>query len=98
MGASLRGKASWYCKAGRSACHYAYPPGSMVAAACAALRAAMGADWRGQYVTVTSGGESVVVQLVDKCASTDKTIDLYAEPFSRLAPTSAGVLHVEVGW
>jgi hypothetical protein len=55
-------------------------------------------DWRGHFVTVTSGSVSVVVQLVDWCGSDDKLIDLYAAPFSLLAPTSTGVVMVEVSW
>lgn len=58
----------------------------------------MGLNWRGRRVIVTSGGRSVVVTLVDYCASTDKTIDLYAAPFSRLGALSRGVLFVRVGW
>lgn len=95
---SVSGKASWYCKAGVSACHRSYPPGSMVAAACAPLRKAMGTNWRGRRVVVASAGRSVVVVLVDYCASTDKTIDLYAAPFSVLGALSRGVLPVSVGW
>lgn len=95
-GSSVKGKASWYCKAGVSVCHYAHPPGSMVAAACTALREAMGPGWRGQFVLVRSGGRSIVVQLVDWCASTDKLIDLYWEPMRRLGGT--GVLPVTVRW
>lgn len=91
------GKASWYCKAGVSICHFAYPPGSMVAAACTDLRAAMGSDWRGESVTVTANtGVTVTVKLVDWCASTDKLIDLYWAPMAALGGT--GVLRVEVGW
>lgn len=92
----LVGKASWYCKAGVSICHYAYPPGSMVAAACLKLRRAMGKDWRGQRVTVTAGSRSVEVTLVDWCGSTTKAIDLYWEPMRRLGGT--GVLKVRVVW
>ena len=90
------GKASWYCKAGVSPCHYQYPPGSMVAAACGKLRAAMGPDWRGQTVSVTGNGRTVELVLRDWCGSTDKLIDLYWEPMSRLGGT--GVLQVTVGW
>lgn len=94
---SLSGVASWYCKEGVSVCHYAYPPGSMVAAACGRLRAAMGSNWRGKHVAVlAANGNSVVVQLVDWCGSTSKTIDLYWEPMRRLGGT--GVLSVIVTW
>lgn len=95
---SLAGRASWYCRAGVSICHYAYPPGSMVAAACAPLRAAMGPRWRGQTVVVINRntGGRVVVKLVDYCASRDKAIDLYWEPMRRLG--GSGVLPVTVRW
>jgi hypothetical protein len=75
----------------------------MVAAACADLRAAIGANWRGRVVTVARriSGTTVVrvkVTLVDRCNSTDKLIDLYAAPFSKLAPTWMGVTWVKVSW
>lgn len=95
-GRSARGKASWYCKAGVSVCHYKYPAGSMVAAACGKLRAAMGSSWRGKVVTVTGNGRTVTVKLVDWCGSTTKLIDLYWEPMRRLGGT--GVLSVRVSW
>jgi len=95
---AVRGKASWYCLAGVSSCHYQYPSGSMVAAACGSLRKAMGPHWRGQTVTVTGGSGSVSVVLVDWCGSKDKLIDLYAEPFSRLAALGRGVVLVKVSW
>jgi hypothetical protein len=70
----------------------------MVAAACGKLRAAIGASWRGKTVTVTreDTGANVTVALVDYCASTDKTIDLYWEPMRQLGGT--GVLLVTVSW
>ena len=95
-GSSATGKASWYCRAGVSICHHAYPPGSMVAAACRKLRIAMGPSWRGDSVTVSSGGRTVTVKLVDWCGSTTKLIDLYWEPMRRLGGT--GVLSVTVRW
>lgn len=94
---SVRGLASWYCKAGVSVCHYRYPPGSMVAAACKKLRVAMGPGWRGRTVVVrASSGRQVTVKLVDWCGSATKTIDLYWEPMHRLGGT--GVLRVKVSW
>jgi hypothetical protein len=95
-GASITGIASWYCKAGISVCHYAYPAGSMVAAACGKLRRAIGPDWRGNIVTVKSGNRTVIVKLVDWCGSATKLIDLYWEPMRRLGGT--GVLPVKVSW
>lgn len=58
----------------------------------------MGPGWRGEVVTVTGNGSSITVRLVDYCASTSKTIDLYAAPFSMLASLDRGVVRVEVGW
>lgn len=97
-GNSISGKASWYCKAGVSICHYAYPPGSMVAAACGKLRRAMGRGWRGEVVRVTrrDTGRSVTVTLVDWCGSETKLIDLYWKPMNLLGGT--GVLRVTVRW
>ena len=96
----MRGLASWYCKAGVSACHYRYPPGSLVAAACGKLRAAMGTHWRGKFVTVwyINGmiSRHVRVQLVDWCGSTTKTIDLYWAAMHALGGT--GVLPVTIRW
>lgn len=93
---SVKGVASWYCSVSQPICHYAYPPGSMVAAACGKLRAAMGSHWRGKYVTVAGNNRSVVVRLVDWCGSTTKLIDLYYEPMHRLGGT--GTLPVRVSW
>ncbi len=95
---AVTGKASYYCSPARPICHYRYPVGSMVAAACGKLRRAIGSDWRGRRVTVTYRSRSVSVVLVDFCASTDKTIDLYAAPFDRLGDLSQGVLPVVVSW
>lgn len=94
----ISGKASWYCKAGASACHYAYPSSSMAAAACLPLRKALGANWRGKWVGVSGNGRTVKVKLVDSCASPTKTIDLYAAPFSKLASLSSGVVSVTIRW
>ena len=96
-GRGTHGTATWYCKAGVSICHHAYPPGSMVAAACGKLRAAMGPDWRGSTVVVrAANGRQVTVRLVDWCGSRTKLIDLYWEPMHRLGGT--GVLRVTVSW
>jgi hypothetical protein len=94
----VRGVASWYCKAGVSVCHYAYPPGSMVAAACAPLRAAIGQNWRGRTVVVINRNTNrrVIVTLVDWCGSKTKTIDLYWLPMSKLG--GSGVLPVTIRW
>ena len=92
----VRGLASYYCSPAHPICHYAYPLGSMVAAACGKLRTAIGPHWRGRLVTVRAGTRSVVVKLVDYGASTTKTIDLYWEPMRRLGGT--GVLSVVISW
>jgi rare lipoprotein A (peptidoglycan hydrolase) len=68
----------------------------MYAAAGPALRVG---DWRDRWVTVTSGGRSVRVQLVDWCACSGvRVIDLYSSAFEQLAPLSRGVIPVTVTW
>jgi rare lipoprotein A (peptidoglycan hydrolase) len=89
------GSATWYCKAGTSACAFGYP-GGMYAAAGPELR--VGA-WRGRIVRVCSGGPCVVVKLIDWCAcGGSHVIDLYSDAFRRLAPLSSGALTVTVSW
>ena len=98
-GHSIRGKASWYCRAGRSVCHYKYPDRAgpdLYAAACGKLRRAMGRDWRGQRVGVIGNDRAVTVVLIDWCGSEDKTIDLYWDAMDHLGGT--GVLNVTVTW
>ena len=68
----------------------------MVAAACGKLRSAMGPNWRGKTVTVSTKNRTVTVKLVDWCGSKDKTIDLYWAPMSKLG--GSGVLSVTVRW
>jgi rare lipoprotein A (peptidoglycan hydrolase) len=96
-GSSISGQASWYCRAGISICHHSYPPGSMVAAAGPGLRIG---KWRGRTVTVTSGGRSIRVKLVDwcQCGNGVHLIDLYSAAFQKLAPLSSGVVRVTVSW
>jgi rare lipoprotein A (peptidoglycan hydrolase) len=92
----LSGTATWYCRPGVSACTAGYPSSGLYAAAGPALR--VGA-WRGRLVTVTAGGRSVRVRLVDTCACPGgRLIDLFASAFQRLAPLSAGVVRIEVRW
>jgi rare lipoprotein A (peptidoglycan hydrolase) len=94
-GHSVRGTASWYCKAGVSVCHHAYP-GGLYAAAGPALRVG---SWRGRTVTVCGSGSCVNVKLIDWCAcGSGRVIDLYSDAFSRLAPLSSGTLSVRVSW
>ena len=89
------GQASWYCKAGTSACHYQYS-GGLYAAAGPALRVG---DWRGRTVTVCSGSRCVNVKLIDWCQCYgSRVIDLYSDAFSRLAPLSEGTIPVTVSW
>lgn len=95
---SVSGKASYYCTRAHPICHYKYPVGSMVAAACGDLRRAIGSDWRGRLVTVKTADAKVVVKLVDYCASEDKLIDLYEAPFMKIGPTWRGWLKVRVYW
>lgn len=92
---SVRGVASWYCKAGVSSCHYAYP-GGMYAAAGPALRVG---NWRGRTVTVCGSGNCVNVKLIDWCAcGSGRVIDLYSDAFRRLTSLSSGTLSVRVSW
>ena len=92
---SVRGFASWYCKPGVSACHYAYS-GGLYAAAGPALRVG---NWRGRTVTACGSGSCVSVKLIDWCAcGSGRVIDLYSDAFSRLAPLSSGTLSVRVSW
>ena len=94
---SVRGYASWYCSPAQPICMHGYPPGSMVAAACGKLRAAMGPNWRGRTVTVRAAhNRQVQVRVVDWCGSTTKLIDLYQAPMSLLGGT--GVLFVVSRW
>lgn len=89
------GRASWYCMAGVSSCHNAYPAG-MYAAAGAALRVG---DWRGRTVQVCSDGRCIMVTLIDWCAcGGGRIIDLYSDAYRRLAPLSTGTQAVRVGW
>jgi hypothetical protein len=88
---SLTGKASWYCKAGRSPCMKIHPDTAgfdAYAAAGPRLRAAMcGGNqasncWRGRIVSVNG----VRVILADWCQcgwhqSWEKVIDLYHDVF-----------------
>ena len=96
IGHHVSGKASWYCSVEKPICHHRYPPGSMVAAACASLRRAMGPSWRGRVVTVGSASHVVTVRLVDWCGSKTKLIDLYRAPMARLG--GSGTLPVTVSW
>jgi hypothetical protein len=85
---AVGGLATWYDAA----------PGQ--AAAGPTLRSLLG-DWRGQRVTVSANGRSVVVVLSDWCACGDRNgkdtlIDLDDEAFAKLAPLSRGVIEVSV--
>jgi rare lipoprotein A (peptidoglycan hydrolase) len=94
-GRKTGGSATWYCKTGSSACASGYP-GGMYAAAGPELR--VGA-WRGRVVRVCSGGDCIVVKLIDWCAcGGSHVIDLYSDAFRRLAPLSSGALKVTVSW
>lgn len=86
LGRTVVGLASWYCRAGRSVCHSAYPDTSrtdLYAAAGPGLRAAICGiqsctSWRGMTVRVNG----VPVKLVDWCQCYwkqphEKLIDLY---------------------
>jgi rare lipoprotein A (peptidoglycan hydrolase) len=94
-GHSATGAATWYCKPGVSACHHSYP-GGLYAAAGPELRIG---HWRGRHVRVCGNGHCVNVQLIDWCAcGGNHIIDLYSDAFRRLAPLSAGAVHVTASW
>ena len=92
--ASLSGRGTWYCSSG-SACTRGFPASGAYAAAGPALRAWLGAGWRGTVVRVCSGGRCIQARLVDACICAS-VIDLYASAFAQLAPLSTGVLTVTV--
>jgi hypothetical protein len=83
---SLKGYASYYCRAGSSPCTSGYPDGGGVQAYAAAgpkLRAALG-DWHGRVVSV----DGIRVKLIDWCQcyqgqSNEKLLDLYYDVFAR---------------
>jgi len=73
------------------------------AAAGPALRDALGPNWRGQAVTVCRLSTCIAVTLSDWCACGDRNgkdtlIDLDRRDFARIAPLSAGVVAVTVGF
>lgn len=84
---SLRGYASYYCRAGVSPCTVDHPDTSGMQAYAAAgpgLRSALGSNWRGSIVYV----DGVRVKLIDWCQcyqgeSNEKLLDLYYDVFSR---------------
>ena len=86
-GRSLRGAASWYCRAGVSVCHSQHPDTGGVDAYAAAgprLREAIGPGWRGNIVSV----DGIRVKLVDWCQCHkgerhEKLIDLYYDVYKR---------------
>lgn len=88
----IQGLASWYCRAGRSICHYKYPDGprfDAYAAAGPGLRAAICGSarsdcWRGRTITV----DGIRVKLIDWCQCYkgephEKLLDLYYDVFAR---------------
>ena len=87
---TLRGLASWYCRAGSSPCHYQYPDTGGFDAYGAAgprLRDALG-SWRGKVVSV----DGIRVKLVDWCQcykgqANEKLIDLYYDVYRRAGST-----------
>ena len=87
--AAVRGIASWYTVGS-----------GLYAAAGPLLRVG---DWRGRTVTVSAGGASVTVRLIDFCQCGDRpggptVIDLSRDAFARLAPPSQGLVEVTVRW
>ena len=84
-GTALHGLSTWY----------RYVDGQ--AAAGPALRAFLGANWRGTVVTVTANGHSVTARLTDFCQCPGgRVIDLDRRSFAALAAPSVGVIRVTV--
>jgi len=89
----LAGVASWYCLPGTSACTRGHSGG---------LYAAIRRDLlflRGRTITVSSGGNSIYVKVIDcNCGPNANIIDLYSDAFRKLAPLSRGRIKVTVAW
>ena len=84
---AVSGTATWYGTG----------PGAGHAAAGPELRRALGRDWRGSVVQVCAGGRCIATVVDDWCACPGgRVIDLSDEDFARLAPLTAGVIHVRV--
>lgn len=86
---TLDGYATWY---DAPSGHFAAGP---------AVRAALGAGWRGSTVSVTVGGKTITGRLLDWCAcgkrhAVDTLLDLPTGDFARLASLGSGVIHVSV--
>lgn len=106
---SVSGKASWYCRAGRSPCRAGYPDtagADYYAAAGPALRAAIGGvesstAYKGRVVHVCNTGICVDVKLVDWCQcyyrqADEKLIDLYKDAWDKIVGSGMG--RVTVSW
>jgi hypothetical protein len=79
----VAGTATWYCLPGQSVCPW-MAQGGNYAAAGPALRAALGAHWRGTTVVVSGRGQTVSVKLIDWCAcGGGHVIDLFASAMSQ---------------
>lgn len=89
---SVRGVASWYCGSS-SPCTKGYGPDDLVAAIDR-----KDTPWdKGDRVTVTSGGRSVTVTIVDTCLCVGRrVIDLTSSAFRRLAPLGVGLIPVVI--
>jgi hypothetical protein len=69
-----------------------------VSAAGPALRAALGAGWRGTRVTVCGPVGCAATILGDWCACPGRAIDLDVPIFAALAPLSQGLVEVTIEW
>lgn len=96
---SVKGKATWYCVAGRSSCHYKYPDragNDFYAAAGSEIRKG---NWRGRNVKVCDSNNCITVKLVDWCGCPgSRIIDLYGDAFEALGNLGQGVMRVTVSW
>lgn len=85
---SIRGNASWFCRAGVSSCTRTHPDSAQFDAYAAAgprLRAAIGPNWRGMIVMV----DGTPVRLIDWCQcykgrSNEKLLDLYFDVWEKV--------------
>lgn len=90
---SIKGVASWYCRAGVSRCTRGHSGGMY-----AAIRKDL-LYLRGKRVNVCGNGNCVVVTIIDcNCGSNANLIDLYSDAFRKLAPLNSGVVRVTVKW
>ena len=96
---AVKGKATWFCRAGVSSCHYKYPDNSKQNFYAAAGSEIRKGNWRGRNVKVCDSNNCITVKLVDWCGCPgNRIIDLYADAFDALGSLGQGVMRVTVSW